>query len=368
MNTVDSSTVFQLQLTTHIRFGSGQVDLLPGLPEVRGKRCMLLCYPGLDRPALRAGIQSEAASVILPDVFEENPSYALAERLGRQVREESIGTIIAIGGGSTIDSAKAAAWFGTNPQTPADAKPRPAEAAVVAVPTTAGTGSEVTPYAILTDTETGNKKILKDASLVPRVALCDPQLTATMPPRVTAHTGLDALSHAVEGYFSKPCQGLLADLALAGCRRIAAHLPTVLAAPDNLTARQEVMLAALGGGIVLAHCGTVIVHALGYNLTREFGYTHGLSNALLLAGFVAHLADRGSPRAAEVMECFDGDPGSFIRRCGVEPLLARETISRTQRDEWLENAYHSYGRPNCVLPLQRNDIDDILIRAMALTE
>ncbi len=356
---------FQFQVKSRIRFGSGEAGALPELPEVCGRRCMLLSYPGFDRPALVESVRATAASLAVPNAFEENPSYDLARRLGQQVKEESIETIIAIGGGSSIDTAKAAGYFAVNPDGDAPGvAPRPAEAAVVAVPTTAGTGSEVTQYAILTDTATGNKKILKHPTLVPQVAVCDPQLTTTMPAHVTAHTGIDALSHAMEAYFSKSCQGLLADLAVKSCRRVARSLPAALAEPGNLNARQEVMLAALGGGIVLAHCGTVIVHALGYGLTREFGYAHGLANALLLAGFAEHLAARGNDRAKEILGFFSGDLRGFIAQCGVPDLLAGESIPAELREQWLDAAFNSYGRSNSVLPLERVHVGDILDRAI----
>ena len=299
--------------------------------------------------------------------FEENPTVEFARRLGQKVAKENVSTIVAIGGGSTIDTAKAAAWFAVNPTWTNGADPSEASVpmtTIVAIPTTAGTGSEVTPYAILTNNETHRKEILQHKKLVPKVAVCDPRLTVSMPAHVTAHTGVDALSHSIEAYFSKRCEGLLADFPLIACRRIAEHLPTAIARPDDLTARTEVMLAALEGGIVLAHCGTVIVHALGYNLTRVLGYSHGLSNSLLLAGFVEHLAQRGNQRAQNVLGCFDGDLQGFIRRCGITESLADQDISAQTRDDWLRSAYESYGRPNCVLPLEYADVADILDRAM----
>lgn len=360
----DNRMEFHFHLTTQIHFARGSVASLPELPEVRRRHCMLLGYPGFARPELVDALRRECASLVEPEGFEENPSYAFVQRMGRRVADEEVETIIAIGGGSSIDTAKAAAWFATNPEEAAESFP--ARTTIIAVPTTAGTGSEVTPYSILTD-EAGHKKILSHASLVPRVALCDPELTVTMPPRVTAHTGIDALSHAVEAFFARSCQGVLADLAKAGCRRVAEGLPRALAAPEDLDAREQMMLGALEGGVVLAHCGTVIVHSLGYNLTRAFGYSHGLSNALLLAGFVERLAERGSDRARWVLDVFEGDLAGFIRRAGIDNPLEREMISDETRRQWIANAYSSYGRAHCILPLELEDLEAILDRGLGVS-
>ena len=364
---MDSSTQFTFHVATNVRFGRGCAGTLPDLPEVRGKRCMLLCYPGFHRPDLFSALQASCAGLSHPDEFEENPSHGFVRTLGECVAEQAIDTIIAIGGGSSIDSAKAAAWFAANPDwnlTETNRQVRIPNVSIIAVPTTAGTGSEVTPYAILTDSSSGKKHILNHAAPVPRVALCDPDLTVTLPPKVTADTGIDALSHAVEAYLSKKCQGVLDDLALAASRKIVAGLPRVMDRPEDLCGREQVMLAALEGGIVLAHCGTVIVHALGYGLTAAFGYSHGLSNAILLAGFVDRLAKRGSDRARRILAFFADGLDGFIRRSGIETKLPADDIDDGRLDAWVETAYNSYGRPNCVVPLEREDIRHILLSAM----
>ena len=340
---------FLFHIPTRVRFGRGVADELPGLPQVAGKRIMLLTFPGFGGKELLTTLGAGAAAIVEIDDFQENPTYEYAQALAARVDAEEIDAIVAIGGGSSIDSAKAAAHL-------AERTPE-----VVALPTTAGTGSEVTPYAILTD-EAGNKRILNDVSLFPDVALCDPVLTLTMPPSVTANTGVDALSHAIEGYLSVKCQGVVLDLALSAMPRIAKSLPLVMEDPTDLTAREDVMLAALEAGLVLAMCGTVMVHALGYQVTKHSGWPHGLSNAVLLASLVDVLAERRSSRAMVISEMFHGDLRGFIECCGIDRKLPK--LNRGTLNMWVEAGYESYGRPNCVAELTRDDIRSILTRSM----
>ena len=356
---------FNFHMPTDIRFGRGRASELAALPQVAEKRCMLLVFPGLKRDDIIGALQTSCSYFLCPDEFEENPSYELVERLAAQVAAEQIDTVIAIGGGSSIDTGKAAAFLAVNPGwDPAAGKTAtPAKAGIVALPTTAGTGSEVTPYSILTDPD-GNKKILKHTTLFPRVALCDPELTVTMPGRVTSHTGIDALSHAMEAYFSTLCTGFMESIALSACRRVEKHLRTALAMPNDLDAREGMMLAALEGGLVLSQCGTVMVHALGYGLTKRFGYPHGLSNAILLAGFAERLAERGADRAKKVLDIFGGDLRGFITECGVEQTLPAGEVDDATLNTWIEAGYASYGRNNSIVPLEREDIHAILEKAI----
>lgn len=351
---------FNFHCPTEIISGLGSRCALPEMSEVAGRSCMLLSYPGFQDRELLNALESSCDTLHISDVFEENPSVMMVRSLAEKITELGIETIIAIGGGSTIDTAKAVLWFADNPiwnLTGENSDLKPVTRPVIAVPTTAGTGSEVTPYAILTDAEK-RKKILNHSSMIPRIAVCDPELTVTMPQHVTAHTGIDAICHAIEAYLSRSCNGVLEDLAQASIARGSRALPAVLAGSGNLSARSEMMLSALEGGMVLAHCGTVMVHALGYCLTGAFGYPHGLSNALLLPAFLDLLVGKGCERAQYVSSVFGDDLLGFIRKCGVNtsiPLVDEQTLN-----EWVESGYASYGRPNCVADLEKDDIEQVI--------
>lgn len=346
---------FNFYIPTNIIFKCGAINSLPNLDEVKDKRCMLLKYPFFKRDNIIDRLNSNCTKLLIIDEFEENPGNGFAKKISQQVADNDIECIIAIGGGSTIDTAKAAKWLTRDI--------RKMEIHIVAVPTTAGTGSEVTPYAILTDDETHRKKILNDKSLFPTVALCDPELTTTMPHSVTVNTAIDTLSHAIEAYFSIKCQGFLKELAVSSCRLIKENL--IEALEDNsINARENIMLAALQGGIVLARCGTVLVHALGYNLTKEYGYAHGYSNAMLLGSFVETMNKKVSLQAKTVMDIYDGDMTGFISKTGIPVKLNKGDISQESIDEWVDDAYNSYGRPNCISTIKRNDIKEIVNRIL----
>ncbi|MFI4913132.1 MAG: iron-containing alcohol dehydrogenase family protein [Sedimentisphaeraceae bacterium JB056] len=353
-----SSTDFEFYLPTRIIFGGGCSEQTFDLDCVKGKCCMLLSYAGFNNTAFIAKLQESCGELINVDEFEENPSFSFVKKLGTMVSDKNVDTIIAIGGGSSIDSAKAAAWLSANPdwQIGSGDQPDIPETSIVAIPTTSGTGSEVTPYAILTDEQTKQKQILNHQALFPKAAVCDPDFTITMPKGVTVNTGIDALSHSIEAYMSTSCQGFMCQIALESCRRIKENLPLVIAEPSNSAAREAMMLAALEGGIVLARCGTVMVHALGYCLTAKYGYPHGYSNALLLGGFVERLAANGNQRAKGIMDIFDGDLSSFITSCGIPASLPSGSVESSQVDAWVESGYNSYGRVKSITPIEKSDI------------
>ncbi len=356
---------FEFHIPTRIVFRTGAIDELASLDEVRGRRCMLFSYAGFARTDIVETLRNAAAELLIVDEFEENPSDELARRLVARAREFGAETMVAIGGGSSIDLAKAVAWFDANPTyTPGQTTPpNPASIAVIAVPTTAGTGSEVSPFTVLTDSTTHEKWFVKHTSIVPRVALLDPELTLTVPRRVTAHTGIDALSHAVEGYLTTLAGGLLEPLALDACRRVRKDLPRALETPDDIDARASLLLASLEGGIILATCGTVVVHALGYQLTKAFGYRHGEVNALMLGAFVERLAQRGSDRANQILDIFGGDLTVFIQLCGIEPDRSVESVASSDLETWVDAGWNAYGRHNAVVSLERGDIRTVLLSA-----
>ena len=153
---------------------------------------------------------------------------------------------------------------------------------VIAIPTTAGTGSEVTPYAVLVDDAKNKKSTLKAPGLFPRLALLDPALTTTMPHDVTVATALDALSQGMEGMLSRKSTPLGDTLALDVCRRVYRDLPRVLENPSDLDARCSLLYASMLSGVIIAQSGTTLVHGMGYPYTLDHGIAHGAANALLL--------------------------------------------------------------------------------------
>lgn len=343
---------FEYYIPTHIHFGRGIAKSLGDDEHIAGRNVLVLPFPGFSRKDVLDGIAASAARCVILDDFMENPGAGFVRGIAGRLRRESVDTIVAIGGGSSIDTAKGAAYYaaedGGQPVT------------VIAVPTTAGTGSEVTPYAILTDEQTGAKTILNGPSLFPDFAYCDPELTATMPARVTANTAIDALTHAVEGLCSSKCGGFLETLGLDASRRIIDALPRVLLRPDDLDPREALMLAALEAGLVLARCGTVLVHAMGYELTENYHLPHGHANALLLAAFIRMMTGKGNESARKVMEWMGNEPDLFIRRNGIMIPEAINSMSQININAIINRGLQNYGINNSTHVISREEISNMI--------
>lgn len=219
------------------------------------------------------------------DGISENPSLESVIQGKELFKASSCDFIVAIGGGSPIDAAKAISLAAANDlqknelyDTQRFAKAYP----LVAIPTTSGTGSEATQYSVLTDYETRRKAGLGHSLAFPRLAILDPVYTLSSPSNVTLNTALDALSHLLEGIYSKQRTPLVLPLIYKGIANLMEYLPLVLNEPDNLLAREKLMQASLYGGMVIAQGSTTLQHSAGYPLTTDYGVPHGLANAMVM--------------------------------------------------------------------------------------
>jgi len=248
---------------------------------------------------LPADIEATVFSGVQPDPTTENVLAGLAV-----YREFAAEGLVAIGGGSPMDAAKAIAVLVKNSGPLAAYQgyhriPGPG-APLVAIPTTAGTGSEVTKVAVITDTERDVKMMMLDRHLLPTVALVDYQLTLSMPPALTAHVGVDTLTHGIEAYVSRKAGGMTDPLALSCIRLTARHLPTAWAEPGNPEARAAMMLAACQGGMAFANASVALVHGMSRPLGAIFHVPHGLSNAVLLPAVTRFSLPGAVSRYAEI--------------------------------------------------------------------
>ncbi|CCX87117.1 alcohol dehydrogenase iron-dependent [Clostridium sp. CAG:590] len=211
--------------------------------------------------------------------------------------------LIAIGGGSPMDSMKAIGALITNPGKIADymgkeiTNPLPP---MVAIPTTAGTGSEATQFTIITDTKTSIKMLLKGTVLIPDVAIVDASFTVSSPKSVTNATGLDALTHAVEGYTSKKASPLTDVYAVDAVKRIFQYLPRAYENGEDMEAREEMILAALEAGVVINNSSVTLVHGMSRPIGANFHVPHGLSNAMLLKVCLTFALDGTYERFADL--------------------------------------------------------------------
>ncbi len=194
--------------------------------------------------------------------------------------------MIAVGGGSPMDLMKAVAVRLKYPTQPLSSFMgqviQGPFVPMVAIPTTAGTGSEATMFTVITDTATDVKMLLKGPALIPAVAVVDPAFSVSAPPSVTASTGLDALTHAVESYTSRLAQPLTDTLAVSAVKRIMVNLPRACRDGQNLEARSQMALAALEAGVCITNASVTLVHGMSRPIGALFHVPHGLSNAMLL--------------------------------------------------------------------------------------
>lgn len=270
----------------------------PGSSDRLGELCKRL---GMKRPLLVSDRGIEAAGLLdralLPlresglelstfcDVVPDPPESVVYEAV-KVARQSNVDGVIGFGGGSTMDTAKLVALLSCSGETLADIygveQVRGERLPLVLVPTTAGTGSEVTPVAIVTTGE-DSKKGVSSSRLIPDIALLDAELTLGLPAPVTASTGVDAMVHAIEAYTSRLRKNPYSDmLACQALQLLSAHLLIAVREPGNLRARQAMLLGAMLAGQAFANAPVGAVHALAYPLGGRFHISHGLSNSLVL--------------------------------------------------------------------------------------
>jgi alcohol dehydrogenase class IV len=327
-----------------IVFGAGTRHQLPAIVRAFGSRPLLVGGRHLHASRERASTStsaSAAATAALPDlgdvipfVVEAEPTIDVVRRGADLFRRERCDVVIGIGGGSVLDAAKAIAALATNRGDALDyleviGRGQPlgtSPAPYVAVPTTAGTGSEVTRNAVLGSPEHGVKASLRHPSMLPRVAVIDPELTLTLPAAVTASTGLDALTQVIEPYVSSRATPMTDAFCLEGIRRVSRSLRIAAGAGDTasdertrLDARTDMSLASLFGGLALANAGLGVIHGFAAPIGGMFSAPHGaVCAALLPHGMAANLrALRARARAEDgaaieryriVAVTFTGDP------------------------------------------------------------
>lgn len=244
------------------------------------------------------------------------PTDTMIENGLKVYKENGCDFLVALGGGSPIDSMKAIGSLVVNGGNISDYMGKVIDVEMpplVAIPTTAGTGSEATQFTIITDTKKDIKMLLKGKVLMPKLAIIDPQFTMTAPPKITAATGLDALCHAVEAYTSRKAQTLSDSFAMSAVKRIFKSLPVAFKDGKNEEARIQMSVAALEAGIAFNNASVTIIHGMSRPIGALFHVAHGLSNAMLmkeclgfaLEGAYDRFADLG--RAIGVADAADED-------------------------------------------------------------
>lgn len=324
--------------------------------------------------------KNNIGSVIFSEISGE-PTDKMIERGLLQYKEQQCDFIIGFGGGSPLDAAKAIGVLAGSSQEISYYNGKEITHAIpplVEIPSTAGTGSEATPFTIITDTENEIKMLLKGDPLMPDVAVVDPLFSMQMPKKVTVATGLDALTHAIEAFTSRKAFSESDLFALSAIERIFLNLPLVLRNGQDETAREQMAIAAYEAGISFCNSSVTIVHGMSRPIGALFHVPHGLSNAMLLTECLSYIADGAYERfailgrkvaGADAADDDEAATGKFIdavsslcETCGV-PTLSEYGIDKQKflkaADKMASDAIASGSPANTRKAITKEDIFQI---------
>ncbi len=310
---MNPAKTFSFVLPTRIEFGAGCLSKLPDvLNELQVKRALFVTDPGVRKACILEEVEKKLReSGVGFEVFdgvEANPKDRNVESGVKLLSRITADAIIAVGGGSPIDCAKAMAIVGKLGGRIRDYEGRGKVKAqvipVIAIPTTAGTGSEVTFSSVITDSEKAFKFSIRDTAIAPRVALADPALTVSMPPSLTASTGMDALTHAIEGYTATVSEPIADACALEAVSYISRYLRQAVEEGADEEARSGMLVGSLLAGIAFSHSDVASVHCIAEALGGMYDAPHGACNAIALPAVMEYnlpWCTDGYARIAEAM-------------------------------------------------------------------
>lgn len=346
-----------------IVFGSGSLERLPDLVRELGSGKPMLVLDGhLSGGGFRERVEGVLSAGNMSfgffDRITGEPELGLADECAALCRDEGCDSLVGIGGGSTLDVAKAAAvivsnggeakdYLGLN-KVPGPGLPK------IMVPTTAGTGSEVTFTSVFIRSDLKKKEGMNSPYLYPELALLDPLLTLSVPAAVTATTGMDALCHAIESYTSINANPMSEMISLKAVELISSNLRTCVHNGGNLDARENMLLGSLYAGIGLANAGVTAVHSLSYPLGGKYGVPHGLANTILLAPVMKYNLPGALEKFAVIAGVMGAAKGTMSRRgaayaaveavrelirdCGIDTTISKLGISEDEFPALAETA------------------------------
>ena len=346
---------FEFLVSTRIEFGDGiSRRAAEAVAEYNGRKIMVVTDPGLIKVGIadriigdlgRAGLE---AAVF--DEVEDNPSTVTIDRAAKIAAGQGIEVIVAVGGGGRILD-----YEGLD-RVPDSAAP------LIAIPATAGTGSKVTMWSVITDPERRIKTAVGSRYIAPRIALVDPGLTVSLPPALTAATGIDALTHAVEAYTARCANPISDALALYAVELIGVHLENAVGNGANAEARSGMMLGSLLAGMAFGNSDTAAVHSMAEAMGGMFNISHGVANAICLPYVMGYNLPVVAKRTARIGSApgLDGDGtvtprqrarqtvefvDRLVVRLGIQKL--KDTgIPREDLPALAEKAFHNLGTPD----------------------
>lgn len=325
---------FEFNLHTRIIFGCGKSKELPYyVKQLGGRKVLLVTDPPLAASPLveevEANLRASGIGCVVYADVEPNPSLEVVSRGLELLRKEECDLLVGLGGGSSVDTAKAIAFISHNPgplpaywrrdfwNHPEDRPGLPC----IGIPTTAGTSSEISSTAVIKDPERKVKMGITHRYLAPNVALYDPLLTVTLPPAITAATGMDALTHAIESYTNTLYSPLASDLALRAIALIGSNLRQAVTNGNNLKAREAMLLSNVYAGLAMCNTRLALVHAITAVMGGYYPVPHGVVNAVLLP-YVMEYNVIAAPEAHAEVACALGGPTLAARLREMDPITA----------------------------------------------
>lgn len=355
---------FQVRFPVEVIFGNNEVKQIGKVAKRFGKRVFLAIDPFMEEIGITKRVKNyldeEGLKAFIYDEIQPNPPCNKIDEAANLAKKERCDVAVGIGGGSAIDTAKAVAvvfgngrssWDYTQRTDHEVAQPTEAILPIIAVPTTAGTGSEATLYAVLTNPKIKEKSTIINSLVFPRVSLVDPELTISVPPTLTALTGFDALSHALESYINVNSHAYSELVALESIRLLFHYLPSAVTNGENLEVRSKVAWAATLAGMAISHAGTVLPHAMGQPISGLYNAPHGGTIAACLIKIMEYSFTSNIEKFAHIAEAIDE---------GVRPLPIHqkaeksiELLKQLSKDINLSVSFKDYG-------VQRQDIPKIV--------
>jgi alcohol dehydrogenase class IV len=326
----------EIQIPAIMKIGAGAFsEVAPLLARLNCSRPLIVTDAFLVSCGVAGKLQDQILQAgISCQVFSDTVSDPTSDSVDRGVLAFVAGrhdSLISLGGGSPIDTAKGIGLLAANGGRVRDYKvPNPISKSGpphVSIPTTAGTGSEVTRFAVISDSMNEEKMLIAGSSLIPSAAVVDYELTMSMPQRLTADTGTDSLTHAIEAYVSRKANRFTDTLALSAMKTIWAELPVAFREPGNRAAREGMMFAATLAGIAFSNASVALVHGMSRPLGLFFHVPHGLSNAMLLPAVTRFSAEAAPGRYADCARamgiCNQEDPDEAAVGKLAEALFRR---------------------------------------------
>ncbi len=320
--------------TGRIVYGNGIIfSIIDEIKRLNGTKVLIVTDPGL----VASGVVDKLEDILkkggMPfsryDKVEADPRYELTEEALQLLQSEGADLVLGIGGGSSLDIAKVVSVLATNNESVTQlfgidlVKKRGLP--LILIPTTAGTGSEVTPIVILSDHHEKLKKGVVSPFLYPSCALLDPELTIGLPPAVTAASGMDALIHAVESYTSRNATPMSDMLAKEAIKTIFANLRMAYSDGENLQARGNMLRGSMLAGIAFANAGVTAVHAFAYPIGAEFHIPHGIANTIMLVPTLQFNMPGNLKRFAELADFFEQPVAGMSQReaalAGIQAIV-----------------------------------------------